>query len=69
VSPGDSDSEIVSEGVFFALFRVVEIEELYGPEKAVEWARSMVDDDEFRGAFAERLLARRAERDRRPSTD
>jgi len=37
--------------VFYALFRVVEIEELSDAEKAVEWARGMVDDPVMRRGF------------------
>ena len=51
-----SRREVVSRGVFFALFRVVEIDELSGPEKAVEWARAMVDEPELRLGFTNGLL-------------
>jgi len=47
---------VVTEAVFYALFRVVEIEELSGPEKAVEWARGMVDDPLLRRAFADGVV-------------
>ena len=48
--------EIVSQGVFFALFRLVEIDELSGPEKALEWARAMLDEPELRQGFSEGVL-------------
>lgn len=54
--------EIVSQGVFYALFRVVEIDELSGPEKAVEWARSMTEEPELRRGFSEGVLQALAER-------
>jgi hypothetical protein len=46
----------VAEAVFYALFRVVEIEELSGAEKAVEWARGMVDDPKLRRAFGDGVI-------------
>ena len=52
----DARREIVMQGVFYALFRVAAIDDLAGPEKALEWARSMTEDAELRGAFAQRLL-------------
>jgi hypothetical protein len=54
--------EIASQSVFYALFRVVEIEELSGPEKAVEWARAMVEEPELRRGFSEGLLRAMAEK-------
>ena len=47
---------MVAQGVFFALFRVVEIDELSGPEKALEWARAMVEEPELRRGFADGVL-------------
>lgn len=60
--PPGQELDVVAEGVFYALFRVVEIEELSGPEKAVEWARSVVEDADLRLAFANRV--REVARDR-----
>jgi hypothetical protein len=54
--------EIVAEAVFFALFRVVEIDELSGAEKALEWARAMVDEQELRRGFSEGVLNAREQR-------
>jgi hypothetical protein len=48
--------EIVSQAIFYALFRVVEIEELSGPDKAVEWARAVVDEPELRRGFSDGVL-------------
>lgn len=56
------EGEIVSRSVFYALFRVVEIEELSGPEKAVEWAQAMVEEPDLRTAFSEGVLNALAER-------
>lgn len=50
------EREVVSQGVFFALFRVVEIDELSGPEKAIEWARAMVEEPELRRGFTDGFL-------------
>ena len=47
---------LVAEAVFYALFRVVEIEELSGAERAVEWARGMVDDRVLRRAFGDGVI-------------
>ncbi len=52
----------MAEAVFFALFRAVEIEELSGPAKAVEWARGMVDDPVLRRAFADGVIEAVSER-------
>ena len=46
----------MGEAIFYALFRVVEIEELSGSEKAVEWARGMVDDPALRRAFGDGVI-------------
>ncbi len=46
----------MAEAVFYALFRVVEIEELSDPEKAVQWARGMVDDPVLRRAFGDGVI-------------
>jgi hypothetical protein len=53
---------MVAEAVFFALFRLVEIDELSGPEKALEWARAMVEEEELRRGFSESLIQAREER-------
>jgi hypothetical protein len=49
------EPDVVAEGVFYALFRVVEIDELSGPEKALEWARMVVEDAGYRRAFADNV--------------
>lgn len=47
-----------------ALFRVVEIEELSGAEKAVEWARGLEDDPDMRRAFGDGVVDAVRDRDR-----
>lgn len=39
-------------GIFHAIFRLIAISDLYGPERAVEWGRSLIDDPELLSAFA-----------------
>ena len=46
----------MAEAVFYALFRVVEVEELSGAEQAVEWARGIVDDPLLRRAFGDGVI-------------
>ncbi len=62
----------MAEAVFYALFRVVEIEELSDAEKAVEWARGMLDDPVLRRAFGDGVIdavSERAERGAREARD
>jgi hypothetical protein len=40
--------------VYLALFRVVAIADLDSPERAVEWARTMLEDDQLLEAFVAR---------------
>jgi hypothetical protein len=40
------------QAVYYALFRVIEIAELSGRAKALQWAESLIDDPELRRAFA-----------------
>ena len=39
-------------GIFHAIFRVTAIADLYGPERAVEWAETLLDDPHLLAAFA-----------------
>ena len=50
--------------MFYALFRLVEIEELSDAAKALEWARGMVDDPVMRRAFADGVITAVGERAR-----
>jgi hypothetical protein len=51
-----TQAEVVEQAIFFALFRVVEIEELSGAEDAVNWARGVVEDDSLRKAFGAEIV-------------
>lgn len=53
----------MAEAVFYALFRVVEIEELSDAEDAVQWARGLVDDPALCRAFGDGVIKAVAERD------
>lgn len=53
----------MAEAVFYALFRVVEIEELSGSDAAVRWARGLVDDPVMRRAFGDGVIKAVAERE------
>ena len=39
-------------GIFHATFRILAIADLYGPKRAIEWARTLLDDPELFTAFA-----------------
>ena len=47
--------DIVADALYYAFFRVVEIDELSGADRAVEWARMVVEEPDFRQAFADDL--------------
>jgi hypothetical protein len=66
MSERTDDGDVVEQAVFYALFKVVEVDELMGPDKAVEWARSVVDDDDLRRAFAREIHERAAEQPDEP---
>ena len=51
-----TQGESVSTGVHAALFKVVAVADLNGPEAAVEWAQSVLDDDDLLAAFAARAV-------------
>ena len=42
----------VTDGVYYALFKVVSTRDLVGEEQAIEWAQSLLDDPELLEAFA-----------------
>ncbi len=48
--------------MFFALFKVIEIEELSDATQAVEWARGVVQDPELRRALADGVVDALSER-------
>ena len=39
-------------GIFHAVFRLLAIADLYGPERAIEWAQTLLEDPELLDAFA-----------------
>ena len=39
-------------GIFHAIFRLLAIADLYGPERAMKWAQALVDDPALLSAFA-----------------
>jgi hypothetical protein len=51
-----AESESVSRGVHAALFKVVAVADLQGPEAAVEWAQSVIEEPKLLSAFAERAV-------------
>jgi hypothetical protein len=57
----------VVEGVYVALFRVTSIAELSGDKKAVEWARSTLENPELLRSLGEGT--RRSVQERRERSD
>ena len=55
--------------MFYALFRVVELEELSDADRAVDWARGLVEDPVLRRAFGDGVIAAVAERAKRQAAD
>jgi hypothetical protein len=47
----DPSGRAIGASLYLALFRVAAIADLEGPERAVEWAQSVLDDDRLRAAF------------------
>jgi len=39
------------ESLYLALFKVTAIADLESPERAVEWAQSLLEDEQLRAAF------------------
>ena len=58
----DPQDELAREAVYFALFRVVEIGELHGAEKAIEWAQSALDEEQLRDGLVNRVREARGAR-------
>ena len=50
-----TDKCLAVESVFYALFRVAELAEYAGSDKAVEWARGALDDRQLLHGFVERV--------------
>ena len=55
---GMTDEDTVARGIFFAFFKLLEIEELSGPEEALKWARMVVEDADYRASFADQVRER-----------
>jgi hypothetical protein len=47
--------DVAVESVFYALFRIVELAEYSGPERAIEWAQSALADRQLLHAFVQRV--------------
>ena len=56
VSQQQSTAEVrrdaCADAIFRTVFRVTSIADLYGPDRAIEWAQSLLDDPELLSAFA-----------------
>jgi hypothetical protein len=50
--------EEIGQGAYYALFKVVSIADLYGDDRAIEWARSAVEDAQLLRSFAETTAER-----------
>jgi hypothetical protein len=51
--------EACARTIYNVVFRLTSISELYGPDRAVEWAQSLLDDPELLAAFAQPPTATR----------
>ena len=58
----DRPDELASDAVYYALFRVVEIAELHGPDTAIEWAQSALSDTQLRDGLVNRVREAKASR-------
>jgi hypothetical protein len=54
--------DLACDAVYFALFRVVEIAELHGTDKAIEWAQSALDESQLRDGLVNRVRETRSSR-------
>jgi hypothetical protein len=69
VSTDGKRRSAVAEGVSLALFKVVATADLAGAERAVEWARTALEDEELLAGVVEAARARHVDGDageRRP---
>jgi len=60
----DARSAAVDESLYLAIFRVTAIADLAGPVRAVEWAQSLLDDEQLRAAFISGVSSEWASRTR-----
>jgi hypothetical protein len=49
------EGDVAVQSVFYALFRIVELDEYSGPETAIEWAQSVLGDPQLLRGFVERV--------------
>ena len=56
--PYMADQDTVAQGIFFAFFKLLEIEELAGRDEAFKWARMVVEDSDYRLSFAREIRER-----------
>jgi hypothetical protein len=54
--------DLACDAVYYALFRVVEIAELHGAEKAVEWAQNALEESQLRDGLVSRVQEARNDR-------
>ena len=54
--------DLACDAVYYALFRVVEIAELHGEEKAVEWAQAALEEPQLRDGLVSRVREARDSR-------
>lgn len=50
----------IALGAYYALFKVVSIADLEDDGRAIEWARSALDEDQLLSAFADTIRRREA---------
>jgi hypothetical protein len=54
--------DLAGDAVYFALFRVVEIAELHGAERAIEWAQCALGEEQLREGLVNRVREARDSR-------
>jgi hypothetical protein len=57
-----SETASASAAVHAALFKVISTADLNGPEAALAWAQSVLDDPQLLAAFADRAVRETGER-------
>ena len=58
----DPHDALARDAVYFALFRVVEIAELHGAERAIEWAQCALGEEQLREGLVNRVREARDSR-------
>jgi hypothetical protein len=49
------ECDVAIQSVYYALFRTVELAEYSGPETAIEWAQSVLEERQLLHGFVERV--------------